>query len=50
VSDIPYRQVAIGGLNALLGAYNRADWLWEKSGLGRWFGSFVVTWARRVDR
>ncbi len=50
VSDIPYRQVAVGGFNALLGAYNRADWLWEKSGLGRWFGSFVVTWGLRVDR
>jgi SAM-dependent methyltransferase len=45
VSDIPYRQVAVGSLNALLPIYNRADWLWEKSGLGRWFGSFVVTWG-----
>ena len=45
VSDIPYRQVAVGPLNALLPIYNRADWLWEKSGLGRWFGSFVVTWG-----
>ena len=45
VSDIPYRQVAVGPLNALLPIYNRADWLWEKAGLGRWFGSFVVTWG-----
>jgi SAM-dependent methyltransferase len=45
VSDIPYRQVAVGSLNALLPIYHRADWLWEKSGLGRWFGSFVVTWG-----
>lgn len=45
VSDIPYRQVAVGPLNALLPLYNRADWLWEKCGLGRWFGSFVVTWG-----
>jgi SAM-dependent methyltransferase len=45
VSDIPYRQVAVGPLNALLPLYNRADWLWEKSGLGRWLGSFVVTWG-----
>ena len=45
VSDIPYRQVAVGPLNALLPIYNRIDWLWEKSGLGRWFGSFVVTWG-----
>ena len=45
VSDIPYRQVAVGPLNALLPIYNRVDWLWEKAGLGRWFGSFVVTWG-----
>jgi hypothetical protein len=46
-SDIPYRKVAPRGLDALLGLYNRADWLWEKVGLGRWFGTFVVTWARK---
>lgn len=46
-SDIPYRAVAPQGLNALLGLYNRADRLWEKVGLGRWFGTFVVTWARK---
>jgi len=49
VSDIPYRQVAVGSLNTLLPIYNRIDWLWEKSGLGRWFGSFVITWARKPD-
>jgi SAM-dependent methyltransferase len=46
-SDIPYRAVAPKGLAALLPLYNRADWLWEKAGLGRWFGTFVVTWARK---
>jgi SAM-dependent methyltransferase len=46
-SDIPYRAVAPQGLDALLPLYNRADWLWEKVGLGRWLGTFVVTWARR---
>lgn len=46
-SDIPYRQVAPRGLDALLGLYNRADWLWERIGLGRWLGTFVVTWGRR---
>lgn len=46
-SDIPYRKVAPKGLDGLLGLYNRADWLWEKIGLGRWFGTFVVTWARK---
>jgi ubiquinone/menaquinone biosynthesis C-methylase UbiE len=46
-SDLPYRQVAPKGLDALLPLYNRADWLWEKIGLGRWFGTFVVTWGRK---
>jgi hypothetical protein len=39
--------VAPRGLDALLPLYNRLDWAWEKVGLGRWLGSFVVTWARR---
>jgi ubiquinone/menaquinone biosynthesis C-methylase UbiE len=46
-SDIPYAAVAPQGLAALLPLYNRADWLWEKVGLGRWFGTFVVTWAQK---
>jgi len=46
-SGIPYRAVAPKGLDALLPLYNRADWLWEKVGLGRWLGTFVVTWARK---
>lgn len=46
-SDLPYRAVAPKGMDALLPLYNRADWLWEKSGLGRWFGTFVVTWGRK---
>jgi ubiquinone/menaquinone biosynthesis C-methylase UbiE len=46
-SDLPYRQVAPRGLDALLPLYNRLDWLWEKVGLGRWLGSFVVTWGRK---
>lgn len=48
-SDIPYRKVAPKGLDSLLGIYNRADWLWEKIGLGRWFGTFVVTWGRKPE-
>lgn len=47
-SDLPYRKVAPQGLDALLPLYNRADWLWEKIGLGRWFGTFVVTWGRKA--
>jgi len=46
-SDLPYRRVAPRGLNSLLPLYNRADWLWEKIGLGRWLGTFVVTWGRK---
>jgi SAM-dependent methyltransferase len=46
-SDLPYRAVAPRGLDALLPLYNRADWLWEKIGLGRWLGTFVVTWGRK---
>ena len=46
-SDIPYRKVAPKGLDALLAAYNKADWAWEKIGLGRWFGTFVVTWGKK---
>lgn len=46
-SDLPYRAVAPKGFNALLSLYNRADRLWEAVGLGRWFGSFAVTWGRK---
>jgi ubiquinone/menaquinone biosynthesis C-methylase UbiE len=46
-SDLPYRAVAPRGFQALLPLYNRADWLWEAIGLGRWLGTFVVTWGRR---
>jgi ubiquinone/menaquinone biosynthesis C-methylase UbiE len=46
-SDLPYRAVAPRGFHALLPLYNRADWVWEKIGLGRWLGTFVVTWGRR---
>ncbi len=46
-SDLPYRAVAPKGMDRLLPLYNRADWLWEKIGLGRWFGTFVVTWGRK---
>lgn len=42
-SDIPFRRVAPVLMNAALGAYNAGDWLWERVGLGRWFGTFVIT-------
>ena len=48
-SNIAYRKVAPRLLNALLGAYNVADRLWEHFGLGRWFGAFIVTAADKPD-
>jgi ubiquinone/menaquinone biosynthesis C-methylase UbiE len=49
-SDIPYRQVAPKLVNALLSLYNLADWCWEHSGLGRWFGTFIITAATKPNR
>ncbi len=46
-ADLPYRRVAPPLLNALLGFYNCADWLLERSGLGRWFGALVITVGRK---
>ncbi len=45
-SDIPYRRVAPPVLDAMLALYNAFDWVWERVGLGRWLGTFVVTWGR----
>jgi ubiquinone/menaquinone biosynthesis C-methylase UbiE len=42
-SDLAYRQVAPRVLNACLRAYNFADHWFERVGLGRWFGTFVIT-------
>jgi ubiquinone/menaquinone biosynthesis C-methylase UbiE len=47
-SDIPYRKVAPKLLNAALSGYNGADWLWERFGLGRWFGTFVITCGEKL--
>lgn len=49
-SNIPYRAIAPKGLNACLGAYNVIDRIWEAVGLGRWFGTFVVTAGRKGTR
>jgi SAM-dependent methyltransferase len=46
-SDLPYRSVAPRRLDALLALYNRADWLWERLGFGRTFGTFVISWGAR---
>jgi ubiquinone/menaquinone biosynthesis C-methylase UbiE len=48
-SDIPYRKVAPKLLNSALAAYNVGDWVWERVGLGRWFGTFVLTCGRKAD-
>jgi ubiquinone/menaquinone biosynthesis C-methylase UbiE len=46
-SDIPYRHVAPRGLRAGLKLFNLCDWVWERVGLGRWFGTFVVTCGQK---
>jgi len=46
-SGLPYRAVAPRLLNAGLAAYNALDSILERSGLGRWLGSFLVTAGRR---
>jgi ubiquinone/menaquinone biosynthesis C-methylase UbiE len=46
-SDIAYREVAPPLLNAGLRAYNVVDRWWERIGLGRWFGIFVITSGRK---
>ena len=49
LSNLPYRAVAPRGINAFLSIYNQADRLWAWSGLGYFFGTFVITWARKQD-
>jgi ubiquinone/menaquinone biosynthesis C-methylase UbiE len=46
-SDIRYRSVAPKGFGSLLPIYNWLDSAWERVGLGRWLGTFVVTWGWR---
>lgn len=46
-SNIPYRHVAPRLINSALSMYNFADRLWEACGLGRWFGTFVITAGTR---
>ena len=47
LSGIAYREVAPRGINALLSVYNAADRVFEAVGLGRWFGTFVLTCGRK---
>ena len=46
-SDVAYREVAPRLLNAGLKVFNLVDHLFERSGLGRWFGTFVLTAGAR---
>lgn len=46
-SGISYRHVAPPRLRALLPLYNPLDRLWEAGGLGRRFGTFLVTWGTK---
>ena len=42
-SDISYRAVAPSGFNLFLSLFNFSDWVWERIGLGRYFGTFIIT-------
>ncbi|HKP63954.1 MAG TPA: class I SAM-dependent methyltransferase [Polyangiales bacterium] len=46
-SGIAYRAVALQSLNRLLAAYNLFDAAFERSGLARWFGTFLITWGTK---
>jgi SAM-dependent methyltransferase len=46
-SGIAYREVAPRLINAFLSFYNAADRAFEAVGLGRWFGTFVLTSGRK---
>jgi SAM-dependent methyltransferase len=46
-SGIAYREVAPRLINACLSLYNAADWALDRIGLGRWFGTFVLTSGRK---
>ena len=46
-SGIAYQDVAPRLVRLGLGAFNIVDRAWEAVGLGRWFGTFVVTCGRK---
>jgi len=47
MSGLAYREVGPRAVNSALGLFNAVDWAWEAVGLGRLFGSFVLTFGRR---
>jgi ubiquinone/menaquinone biosynthesis C-methylase UbiE len=48
-SGIAYQDVAPPLVRLGLGAFNAVDRVWEAVGLGRWFGTFVITCGRKPD-
>lgn len=46
-SDVAYREVAPRLLNAGLKVFNFVDHLFARSGLGQWFGTFILTTGAR---
>ncbi|HEX3358895.1 MAG TPA: class I SAM-dependent methyltransferase [Tepidisphaeraceae bacterium] len=48
-ADLPYRSVAPKLLNACLSLYNSGDWLMARTHLDRFFGSFILTAARKPE-
>jgi hypothetical protein len=46
-ADLPYRTVAPRHLKSLLFLHNAGDWVLGRTGLGRFFGTFVVTVGRK---
>lgn len=48
-SGIAYQDVAPPLVRLGLGAFNVVDRVWQAVGLGRWFGTFVITCGRKPD-
>lgn len=49
-SGIAYQDVAPRLVRMGLGAFNVTDRVWQAVGLGRWFGTFVITCGRKPGR
>jgi hypothetical protein len=48
-SDLPYRSTAVPWINMFLGVYNFGDLILECVGLGRWFGTFLITVGHKAE-
>jgi SAM-dependent methyltransferase len=49
-SNIPYREVAPKGFSAFLKVYNTLDWCWQYSGMGYFFGTFIISGGVKPDK